>query len=144
MLNRNQKGSGINYPWICETICDRCLWSNRIQKYLSTKSQPNPNKNSMSFEDKISKFSFRLNQDDSQEYEMDLKDKDFNNVLIIECNLKKTNAYIDPQLVRNKSLCFCSGNVLQTLQTKVYNLAKVYEVYNSHAQQKPQTNIDQH
>lgn len=28
-------------------------------------------------EDKISKFSFRLNQDDSQEYEMDLEDKDF-------------------------------------------------------------------
>ena len=28
-------------------------------------------------EDKISKFSFRLNQDDSQEYEMDIEDKDF-------------------------------------------------------------------
>lgn len=31
-------------------------------------------------EDKISKFSFRLNQDDSQEYEMDLKDKDFKEI----------------------------------------------------------------
>lgn len=31
-------------------------------------------------EDKISKFSFRLNQDESQEYEMDLKDKDFKEI----------------------------------------------------------------
>ena len=31
-------------------------------------------------EDKISKFSFRLNQDDSQEYEMDLKDKDYKEI----------------------------------------------------------------
>lgn len=31
-------------------------------------------------EDKISKFSFILNQDDSQEYEMDLKDKDFKEI----------------------------------------------------------------
>lgn len=31
-------------------------------------------------EDKISKFSFRLNQDNSQEYEMDLKDKDFKEI----------------------------------------------------------------
>ena len=37
-----------------------------------------------------------------------MQGKSFNNVIIIECNLKGTHANIDPQKVKNKSLCFAN------------------------------------
>lgn len=58
---KQQKINGVSKPKVEVTVDDQ-------KEHFVIKA---------SDEDKISKFSFRLNQDDSQEYEMDIEDKDF-------------------------------------------------------------------